>query len=110
MDDLVKFVSARLDEKARADWHVYDCAGMDLGEGCGCGVPERVSREVEAGRKILAMWSDPDVARNPAAHGYVSGVDDEEVGRAMAIDEVVRILATVDSDHPDYDPEWNPDF
>jgi hypothetical protein len=70
---------------------------------------ERSISEVAATRAIVAMWSDPAVSANPRAHGYASGRDDEEVGRALAIDEVVRHLAAIDKAHPDYDPSWAPE-
>jgi hypothetical protein len=108
-----EFVRARLDEKERADWHVYDCAGMDFGEGCGCGVPERTRREVEAGRAILDEHK-PAGTFNYIDHGVQTsefcaacGSGDDEYPMPWPC-RTVRILATIDSDHPDYRPEWKP--
>lgn len=110
MTTITEFITARLDAKAWSAQAAKDAAQKrthyraSMIEHC-----DRELREVAAMRAILAMWSDPDVARHPRAHGYANGVDDEEAGRAVAIDQAVRHLAAIDGDHPDYLPEWAPE-
>jgi hypothetical protein len=61
----------------------------------------RMLREVEAKRKILAMWQEPETERYLPTGEIVA-----QVAVAEAIDSVVRALAAGYSDHPDYQQEW----
>jgi len=111
MNDLVAFLTARLDEDKRRDWHVFDCSGMprgDLGGEC-CEVRQRMLREVAAKRAILA-------AHEPVTEEIPHGEDDFE--RAVVCLEcaslrrwpcpALRHIAAVYSDHPGYRDEWKP--
>ena len=62
--------------------------------------PARVLREVEAKRAILARY----VAVQ--AWSYPPGDGDEAVQDELG--EIIRRLVAVESDHPDYRPEWAP--
>jgi hypothetical protein len=86
-DDLVAFLSARLDEDASGapGVHLSRCATTPPYHSCDCGYPARVLREVEAGRKILALTFQYD----------------------LMID-LLGAVAAVYSDHPDYRAEWAP--
>jgi hypothetical protein len=106
--DLTKFGYARLAEDERADWHVYDCAGMDFGDGCGCGVPERMRREVAVKRKILALheplpssYGEPSVCPSCWPQPWVGT-------HPLAPCPTMRHLVAVYSNHPDYRDEWKP--
>jgi hypothetical protein len=63
--------------------------------------PARVLREVEAKRKILDRWAKS--AADPRDIRLVAHADLEG---NLALLWVVRQLAAVYSDHPDYDPAW----
>jgi Family of unknown function (DUF6221) len=119
--DLIPFMNARLDEDERADWHVYDCTGMDFGDGC-CRVPERVRREIAAKRARLALYLDAKETlatalknappeNDPATeHSYAReriNVN-QASGRLIALETSVRLDAEIYSDHPDYRQEWAP--
>jgi len=97
---LTEFLTARLDEKA-ARWFAVHSLGCrhHTGAPCGCGVPERVLREVEAGRKILAAYQRAQAA---------TSADSWESDYTQALEWAARVLAAVDRDHPDYDPAWEP--
>jgi hypothetical protein len=91
--DLAKFLAERLDEDEAAATDFHDgrrcgCLGTWDREFelmyCDCGYPGRVLREVEAKRKIL---TDLDLS-----------YPDEE--------HLLRLLAAIYEDHPDYDPAW----
>jgi hypothetical protein len=66
--------------------------------------PARVLREVEAGRNILARYEDCLARQEDQDYPYAPAV---EQAREYE-DFVLPNLAAVDSDHPDYDPEWRP--
>jgi hypothetical protein len=104
--DLIEFLNARLDE----DWRAADglasaCRLPDkVPDFFACGGPaaeaywgrftaHRVLREVEAKRAILAMWEDQ------RSYNF-----DEGIRNALRL--VVRQLAAVYSDLPDYREEW----
>lgn len=63
--------------------------------------PERVLREVEAKRRIVDAWSHLDRANPVDAHAAAT-VD----GARRACDSILKILAALHADHPDYDPAW----
>jgi hypothetical protein len=106
MTDLAAFLAARLDEDEAAAREMHEarvCSGCSDGweagfdpERCDCGYPARVLREVAAKRAIL--------------ENYVtfSAYSQESPGIKAAItvlENVIRHLAAVYSDHPDY-REW----
>ena len=65
--------------------------------------PARVLRQVEAGRKILAMYIEAEKNRPQGYYGYEEG---EMRGEADALLLAVKALAEAWSDHPDYWSEW----
>jgi Family of unknown function (DUF6221) len=88
MADLVAFLHARLNEDET--W------GMDPE----CGYyqdPDRVLREVEAKRAILA---EHDVRHDPC--------DAHNASLESIPCPTLELLAAVYRDHPDYDPTWKP--
>lgn len=88
--ELTAFLTARLDDDERA-------ARCD---------PARALREVAAKRAILAAWMAAEASRNRWNHpDYRSGITD---GRSDALANVLRALAAVYCDHPDYLPDWRP--
>jgi hypothetical protein len=107
-DDLVAFITARLDEDERcargaernsvgAEWTAVDLqSGYDarMDEHIARHDPARVLREVAAKRRILA-----------AAAEYSPELEHGDNGE-WAFDLVVRELAAAWSDHPDYRAEW----
>ncbi len=108
MSDLAGFLAARLDEAAvRAtmrEVHASSCESVPS-EGyytfpCDCGVPERMGREVDAKRKILARYEEIFAERKKHPE------DLAVAGALLALHGVVCALAAVDCDHPDYDPAW----
>jgi hypothetical protein len=125
--DLIAFLNARLDEDEAAakawlplvrldgsgSW--YDEVGeSNLGpysiEHARLHDPARVLREVAVRRVIIETWKDwPDYDLPPGVH---EGRDDSERSRDEAVREaleaVVRALATVYDNHPDYRQEWKP--
>jgi hypothetical protein len=94
VDDLTAFMTARLDEKeqfARA-------ARLPAKNRA------RLLREVEAQRNILARYADT-LARMED-DDYPAGVARDQAREYE--DFVLPNLAAIDSDHPDYDQEWEP--
>ena len=96
MSDLAGFLAARLDaaeataRKVQAvldgGWNYFDEVPTELID------PARVLREVDARRKILAMYLDA-----------VAEASSEVVEWMLA---VIETEASIYSDHPDYDPAW----
>ncbi len=82
-DDLVAFLTARLDEDER---ELEKDPPVGLGY---ANLPARMRREVAAKRAILAQWE----AMPPGSPMLVF---------------VLYNLAAVYGDHPDYRPEWKP--
>jgi hypothetical protein len=130
MDDLVAFMAARLDEdeaeaRPQADWlreyekrpgdwarFMFDpvigpFGGQsplrDVARGLYVGRmadPDRVLRDVEADRRLLAEWQKAEA--DPA-------VDDQwNAGLAAGLRLAVQIRATRYSGHPGYRAEWKP--
>jgi hypothetical protein len=64
--------------------------------------PLRMLREVEADRALLAAYAK--------VAAYVTDDPEPEfaVGRAVGLDEAVRLRVAVHSEHTDYRPEWAP--
>ena len=99
---LAEFIAARLDEDeaaAKADSIYFGPYPQSVGEFEGWLViqEERVLREVAAKRAILAL------AAVEVAYGREVDYDVRD-----ALDVVLRHLAAVWSDHPDYRQEWKP--
>lgn len=99
MGDLIAFLTARLDEDEAAAPGVHDgpaCTMIALGDpdGCDCGYPARVLRDVAAGRALLSMYQDA-----------VAEAGSEAVEWMLA---VIETKARVYDGHPDYDPAWAP--
>jgi hypothetical protein len=112
MDDLVAFLNARLDEdEARARATLRPGGPLWSEVGYGERIPEmahierhspaRVLRDVEAKRAIVRLaakvreWTDGSAG---ATAGYAAAV----------VGDTLCALAAIDSDHPDYRPEWKP--
>ena len=123
MPDLIGFIQARLaddEEAAReassTDWYLAQpascgcCLQIRARDGYGSLVctlddrdaahvvrhdPARVLREVEAKRKIIARYQ--------ASLDYDNAEDE---ARCWLLGEIVGVLASAWSDHPDYDPGW----
>jgi hypothetical protein len=102
MDDLIAFITARLDEdEADIDTRDHDSGQCDYLRGVHL-EPERALREVAAKRAILKQYQD---SRN-----LLSKQETYDLVRAgvAALRVAVMFLATVWSDHPDYRQEWAP--
>ena len=99
---LTEFLAARLGEAEKRAGYVHDVArdAEPLGGTghCDCGHPARVLREVEAGRKILALHQ-----AEPGQHPDFCGYDLHELPCLT-----LRLLAAIWSDHPDYHESWRP--
>ena len=102
MDELIAFVTARLDERG----HFARIARLAQKH------REQMLREVEAGRKLIAFafenaaridgeWGDGHEAAEIA-----SGQCDDY--GAEAANDILRPLASVYNDHPGYRQEWKP--
>ena len=97
MNDLIAFLTARLDDAAeRARFRKSEStqyAGFETD-------PDDVLRDVEADRRLLAEWQKAEA--DPA-------IDDEwNAGFAAGLRLAVQIRAARYGDHPDYRPEWAP--
>lgn len=65
--------------------------------------PSRVLAECEAKRRIIdAAWCDHEFIEMD--RGY--GLDRSEMAERNDYPSIIRILAAVYADHPDFDPEW----
>lgn len=101
MDELIEFLTARLDEDAARHLGNHKCwwernpfrSHWPDEDG-----PCRAIRDVEAKRAILAMWEKSNHDVNHA----------EGESRWYLMNEVVQALAAVYSDHADYRDEWRP--
>lgn len=89
---LTEFLLARIaeDEESASTVHVFDCVldHIDGRDGCSCVIPARVLAECEAKRRILEELETAKVRERVALH------------------RVMRHLAAVYADHPDYDEAW----
>ena len=107
---LAEFLAARLNEDEAGSREIHEarvCSGCSDGweagfdpDRCDCGYPARVLREAEAGRKILAQIV-PELER---WKGFV----ESEYNSYPDYDhlDLLKIMAAVYSDHPDYCEEW----
>jgi hypothetical protein len=96
MDDLVKFLRARLDEDAEP------CEGASEYVDCR-DLSERRARDVEAKRRLV----DEIVPRVKAMWWTVNsewGCDPDDPDG----EDILKILALPYADHPDYDEVWRP--
>ena len=134
MSDLAGFLAARLSEDeaiAREAAGLTECwvaeepaigvvlvDGEPLIEGHIAGLtahialhdPSRVLREVEAGRKRLALMAEAHTEMDRLlADDHAGRVDQAmAVGRARGATVAVKYDAEVYSDHPDWNPGWRP--
>ncbi len=127
MTDLVKFLTARLDERERfarnAEHAVgtkYDPLVVSAGETLNMGLvmlyresdPARVLAKVEANRRILAEHKHIPAVQSEYTHHYDFGCQtchvDTHCSEIMGLGwcETVRLMATVYDQSPDYDPAW----
>jgi len=125
-EELAAFLDARLDEAQRdaeamehdRDWDddYRSCLAARIGTmadkgyaeaDCNCGLAERKARalrEVEAKRAILSRYERGTAGDLPE---WKAGRELIEAGLAILL-AVLRDLAAIDRDHPDYRPEWKP--
>ena len=122
MGDLAAFLAARLDEEdanardAQPQWlsthFTIDPGSLVLVKFHRDHDPVRVLREVEAGRAILADYEEAAQHPYDLPEGVREGRDDDERERDAylinVLEDVLRHLAAVYRDHPDYDPAWVP--
>jgi hypothetical protein len=105
--EISEFLAARLDEREAGADDFHDarrCGSLDRDGGfelarCDCGHPARELREVEAGRKILAEYQRIE----KSVQAYPNGPN---AAALITMQATLRTVATVDSDHPDYQREW----
>ena len=115
MDGLAEFILARLDEDeaaarslAMATRFVEGCPDFYGRGGPAAEVywerfpPDRVLRDAEATRKVLAAFTNAQGQILDGTMIHLGG------GYTMRGGWVVRQLAAVYSDHPDYRAEWKP--
>jgi hypothetical protein len=96
---LTEFLTARLDEdeadipqQPTQEW-CPECE--EWCPECGSTVT-RTSAEAVAKRQILAAWQENDEMHNAPGFHY----------RAQVFEQIIRTIATVYADHPDYQSEW----
>ena len=111
MSDLAAFLRARLDEDeaaGRATFPQWPKVPPSLGDWEDLNL--ELLRWVEAARAILAIYEEQDGYDLPA--GVHDGRDPDQRVTDEAVwdelDNVVRFLAGVYRDHPDYRQEWKP--
>lgn len=100
MNDLVAFLTARLDEDEAyanepGDWNEYNPG--DPAD------PARVLREVEAKRRIIERAEFVD--NHGPAIGHVRALD-MTMAASSALGDVLQMLALPYADHPDYREAW----
>lgn len=105
MDDLIAFLKARLDEEESAAkaWSTpfSNPTAADRENRAAQADPDRVLREAEAKRAILAEYE--------RIAGSVKRYPNNATITALGVAEtMVRAAGTVYSDHPDYRSEWKP--
>lgn len=130
--DLTEFLAARLDEAEAGAWSVHDVAKCDAllyaedlaaaaarDPDCDCGYPARVLREVAAMRAILGLHHPTDAAFGltyPEAAKFCAYCGPGDTWQAQQEPDHfpdalwpclhVRLLAVIDSNHPDYNEAW----
>lgn len=68
--------------------------------------PARALQEVEANRRILDAWVE--AAEELNRHIEAGAPPQACFGTLHALGQVVKSVAAVHSDHPDYQPHWKP--
>lgn len=113
-DEIVAWLRARLDEdeKAAADarddvesWWQDPAQDSPAELHIARHSPERVLREVEAARRVLDMWQDPDTIEESINYAVSSA--DYQIASADTVDRIVRVMASAYADHPDYRAQWS---
>ena len=99
---LTEFLLARIAEDEAAakrdiEEGVKETQGSSVVWAEGYVSPVRALAECAAKRRILDTWQDPDAVPEGERETYF---------KALGIDQCVRLLAQVYSDHPDYREEW----
>jgi len=89
------------------DLHLFDAELACRLAGAAKSRAERVLREVEADRKLIAAYEAARAAVPPVDDWY-EVADGVKVGRAEALEAALKIRAERFSDHPDYDKDWTP--
>lgn len=110
--ELAEFVRARLDEDEAAAREVHEarsCTGCSDGweagfdpDRCDCGYPARVLREVAAKRKLIELADEATRLDVQVDSEFRTGTRDEDA-EPYAGDLILRQMASVYSDHADYD-------
>ncbi|MFE4701449.1 DUF6221 family protein [Streptomyces sp. NPDC056738] len=131
--DLSEWLRVQLDTDARdiADpyaekaWHARDCVMLPDGDSptypCDCGVPDRLLREIEAKRQIVAPYAaaltDREMLRarmreviykEPEEFARLHRQESELIDRASSLASVVRLLALPYADRLGYREDWRP--
>ncbi len=73
--------------------------------------PARVLREIDAKRRIVALWKETDEAARSDqryAESYDTSADGFTAGREDSLDDVLRLLASVYADREGYQESWRP--
>ena len=97
---LVEFLLARIaEDERRAHWYDLDEGPYEPGETVRAIYrPARVLAECDAKRRIIDRHVDPDSR----------ACNCSEMGWPTDLCDVIRPLAAVYADHPDYQEEWKP--
>ena len=113
MDEVITFINARLDEDEAALRDDDDDQPGELRFGemddrtarytWRFANNDRVRREIEAKRTIVAMYQHEML---PTVHEPEREVQELIEQRVDVLEDVLLTLAAVWSDHPDYQPEW----
>lgn len=114
MSDIVEFLRARLDEEgvraAGARGHQtgsrFDGQPLDWVFHAERWTPERVLAEVEAKRKIIELAEEASSLDMQVDGEFRVGPRDTAKEPYIG-DWILRSLASVYADHPDYDQEWS---
>lgn len=104
MDDLIAFVTARLDEEEPYAAEAAEDAGDD---------PVRAVREIAVKRAILNAHRTRVHYRMPSAPEFGRDYFCETCSHEYAFSgwcETLTALAFVWSDHPDWNPKWKPEW
>jgi len=109
MNDLIAFLTARLDEKQQ---YAEDLLTYGLGDLSGAvSLSGQMLREVEADRKLLDLYERAKSYRDQVfARPEPRSISDEmrAVTQMMALEQVLRLRVAIYSDHPGYRQEWKP--